>query len=86
MTLNFMGPTSARLVGKSSVNDGTLMQAFQTRQPIPTLTLTLNNGQKWTFTGVLVSSYSPAPNGAQAFSLNFTKVDGPPTGFQAPQL
>jgi len=86
LSLSFMGPNAATLVRRAAANNppGVLDELARSHQKIPTLSLTLNNGQKWTFTDVMVSSYSGGvrPAGGDAFSLNFTNVQGPPTGFQ----
>jgi hypothetical protein len=58
---------------------------------LPSLVVELTTGQKWTFyevklENIMISSATARAAGArptQAMSLNFTKVDGPRTGFQA---
>jgi len=86
LSLNFMGPNAAKLVRRSSANNmpSALDELARSHQKAPTLSLTLNNGQKWTFTEVMVSSYTGGvrQQGTDAFSLNFANVQGPPTGFQ----
>jgi len=83
IALNFMGPNAATIVRRSAPN-GALDELARSHQKIPTLSVTLNNGQKWTFTDVMVSSFTGGvrPAGGDAFSLNFTNVQGPLTGFQ----
>jgi hypothetical protein len=85
-SLNFMGPNAATLVRRSAPNGpaGALDELARSHQKIATLSVTLNNGQKWTFTEVMVSSFTGGvrPAGGDAFSLNFTNVQGPLTGFQ----
>jgi len=86
LSLNFMGPNAATIVRRSAPNGppGALDELARSHQKIPTLSVTLNNGQKWTFTDVMVSSFTGGvrPAGGDAFSLNFTNVQGPLTGFQ----
>lgn len=86
MSLNFMGPNAATLVRRAAPNTppGALDELARSHQKIPTLSVTLNNGQKWTFTEVMISSFTGGvrPAGGDAFSLNFTNVQGPLTGFQ----
>lgn len=73
---------SATLTRKAGGENG-FRQAFQTKHVIPTLTITLNNGQKWTFTNVTVSGFTGGVKpGTESLSLNFTKVEGPLGGFQ----
>jgi type VI secretion system secreted protein Hcp len=85
VALNFMGPNAAKITRRQAANNvqGALDELSRTHQKAPTLSLTLNNGQKWTFTDVVVSSYTGTTHpGAESFSLNFTNVQGPMTGFQ----
>ena len=86
MSLNFMGPNAATLTRKLKANENgpdAFTRLSRSHQKLPTLSLTLNNGQKWTFTGVTISSFTGGVRpGAESFSLNFTNVQGPLTGFQ----
>jgi hypothetical protein len=86
VSLNFMGPNAATIVRRSAQGNmqGALDELARSHQKIPSLSVTLNNGQKWTFTDVMVSSFNGGvrPAGGDAFSLNFTNVQGPLTGFQ----
>jgi len=83
IALNFMGPNAATIVRRPAP-PGAIDELARSHQKIPTLSVTLNNGQKWTFTEVMVSSFTGGvrPAGGDAFSLNFTNVQGPLTGFQ----
>jgi hypothetical protein len=86
LSLNFIGSNAATLVRRAAANNppGALDELARSHQKIPTLSVTLNNGQKWTFTEVMVSSFQGGarPAGGDAFSLNFSNVQGPLTGFQ----
>jgi hypothetical protein len=86
MSLNFMGPNAATLTRKLRPNDNgidSLTQLARSHQKVPALSLTLSNGQKWTFTDVTINQYTGGVHpGADSFSLNFTNVQGPLTGFQ----
>ncbi len=75
---------SARLMRKAGGSQQDIFrQALQSRQVIPQLTLTLNNGQKWTFTNVTVAGITDGTSKAtQSVSLSFSKFDGSPAGFQ----
>jgi hypothetical protein len=67
---------------------GTLI--LPNHQKLPTLVVEMSNGQKWTFyevvmEDVLISSATPQPKSSRpmdSFSINFSKVEGPSTGFQ----
>jgi len=76
LSLNFLGTTQARLVRKAGGSQ------FRMNEKIPQVSITLNNGQKWTFTDVTVSFTGGVRPGTESFSLNFSKMDGPLTGFQ----
>jgi len=86
LSLNFMGPNAATLTRKLKANDNGpdgFTQVSRSHQKLPALSITLNNGQKWTFTDVTISNYTGGVHpGAESFSLNFTNVQGPLTGFQ----
>lgn len=85
VALNFMGANAAKLVRKPAANNApsALDELARTHQKLPTFSITLNNGQKWTFTDVMVSSYTGTTRpGTASFSLNFSNVQGPLTGFQ----
>ncbi len=75
---------SARLVRMArGSQQSALDQAARSRQVVPSLTLTLNNGQKWTFTNVTIAGITDGTSqGTEQLSLNFTRFDGPPAGFQ----
>ncbi len=74
---------SARLTRKAGGAQDAFRHALQSRQVIPQLTLTLNNGQKWTFTNLTVAGITDVTNrGTESLSLNFTRVEGPTAGFQ----
>ena len=68
---------------------GTLI--LSARQKLPSLTVELTSGQKWTFyevelEDVLITSATSHPTSARpkdSLSLTFAKVDGPLAGFQA---
>jgi type VI protein secretion system component Hcp len=68
---------------------GTLI--LSSHQKLPTLVVEMSNGQKWTFyevvmEDVLISSATNDPKGSRptdSFSINFSRVEGPATGFQA---
>jgi type VI secretion system secreted protein Hcp len=82
--LLFNGNGRATLVRRAGGNpQGALEQAFRTKQVIPTLSLTLNSGQKWTFTNVRVSAFTGGVKpGTESLSLNFTRFEGTAAGFQ----
>jgi hypothetical protein len=85
LALNFMGPNAAKLVRRPAANNapGALDELARSHQKIPTFSITLNNGQKWTFTDVTVSSYTGTTRpGTASFTLNFSNVQGPLTGYQ----
>jgi hypothetical protein len=89
-SLKLVGQTQAIIVvcdvaGGQSV--AALQRASQSRQPMPTLSIRANPKQPgqtymtFTFTNVLVSSYSAAPGGCSQLTLNFTRFDGPAGGY-----
>ncbi|HJW94928.1 MAG TPA: type VI secretion system tube protein Hcp [Thermoanaerobaculia bacterium] len=84
LALNFMGPNAAKLTRRQAAgNPSALDELARSHQKIPTFSITLNNGQKWTFTDVMVSSFTGGVHpGAASFSLNFSNVQGPLTGYQ----
>ena len=90
VSLSFLGPNAATIVRRpmqGNVQGNTqsaIDELARSHQKIPSLSVTLNNGQKWTFTDVMVSGFAGGvrPAGGDAFSLNFSNVQGPLTGFQ----
>jgi hypothetical protein len=55
---------------------------FSPGQIIPELTIELENRQKWSFTGVKVTS-ATASAAAEEIAFTYGKLQGPPTGFAA---
>jgi len=80
ISLSLNGNT-ATLVRKAGGRQGALEQAFQAKQVIPTISITLNNGQKWTFTGVN-NGRMWGDGRTERLSFNFGKVEGPLSGFR----
>jgi type VI secretion system secreted protein Hcp len=68
-----------------------LQRAFQMRQKLPELMITAKASDathkqfspavQFTFTNVLISGNTPTAGGCNQFSLNFTKFNGPLSGF-----
>jgi hypothetical protein len=87
LTLNGTGATL------TLVKQGTGRLELATQQTLPSFVVELATGEKWTFyevklENVLISSATGRAAGdrpTESMSLNFTKVDGPRTGFQAPR-
>lgn len=83
LALQFLGPNGAKLVRRQNAAPSAMDELARSHQKVPTLSLTLNNGQKWTFTDVTVSNFTGGVRpGTASFSLTFTNVQGPLTGFQ----
>jgi len=76
-SLKLVGQTQAIIV---VCDAAALQRASLSRQPIPSLSI--HAGQKaFTFTNVLVSSYSAAAGGCNQATLNFARYDGPAGGY-----
>ena len=85
LQLSFMGPNAAKITRKQAAGNvqGALDELARSHQKIPNFSITLNNGQKWTFTDVTVGNYTGGVRpGIASFSLNFANVQGPMTGYQ----
>jgi hypothetical protein len=81
-SLRFAGLNYATRVRKAGgTQQVALGQAFRIRQTIPTITLTRNNGQKWTFSNVSDFTGGVKP-GTESVSLNFGKIEGSMAGYQ----
>lgn len=89
-SLRLVGQTQAIIV-VCDVAGGQTLAALQresrSRQAMPTLSVKANPKQagqpylQFTFTNALVSGYSMAPGGCGQATLNFSKFDGPPSGY-----
>lgn len=87
LTLNPDG-TSAT-VSLTKAGPGTLVLSSSNNTPLPQLVLELTNGTKWTFFKVVMrdalisSATARSARPTEEFTMNFTKVEGPATGFSA---
>lgn len=80
-SLKLQGNNSAIIAVREAANQGFFSQAYASRTKTPKVTLKTQS-MTFTFTEVLVSSYSRGADGTDTFTINFTKFDGPPAGFQ----
>ncbi len=82
--LQIEGTRATLLVKAGDPGFVALQQAFRMKQALPTLQLVGRSpNESWTFSDVTIQSVRPsATPGFEQFSLNFTKVEGPLSGFQ----
>lgn len=81
-SLKLQGNNSAIIAVREAANQGFFSQAYANKSRTPKVTVKTQS-MTFTFTDVMVSSYSKSADGTDTFTLNFTKFDGPPAGFQA---
>lgn len=82
--LQIEGTRAVLLVKAGDPGFVALQQAFRTKQALPTLQLVGRSpNESWTFSDVTILGVRPSSTpGFEQFSLNFTKVEGPLSGFQ----
>jgi len=78
--LHFSG-NQGTIILQGNGDGGFFQQAFQSKQKSGKVSVKTEY-MTFTFTEVLVSSYSRGADGNTTLTLNFAKADGPPAGFQ----
>ncbi len=74
-------PNQGTIILQGNGDGGFFQQAFQSKQKSGKVTVKTEY-MTFTFTEVLVSSYSRGADGNTTLTLNFASADGPPAGFQ----